>query len=126
MWKSIVVDRYQWGRGLIIFAAAVVVIGFFSLSYNPKKGLLENVFGREIHVIAPTCYDKNGAVVTTKTTGKIASGESEFSGFVDIADTLHQDCRFGLSIPYKVVLIVSSALFFIGLYLFTAKNNVVP
>jgi hypothetical protein len=107
MWKSIVADRYQLGRGLIVLAAAIAVIGFFSLSYNPKKGVLENIYKGEIDVIYPTCFDESGNVVS----GAWGNPYKD------------PDCRYGLSIPYKGVIIFSSAMLFFGLYLFTAKRS---
>ncbi len=90
----------------MVLAAAIAVIGFFSLSYNPRKGVLENIYKGEIDIIYPTCFDESGNVVSWL--------ESLYKD---------QDCRYGLSIPYKGVIIFSSAMFFLGFYFFTSKRS---
>jgi hypothetical protein len=109
MWKGSLGDRHQFGRGLMVLAAAIAVIELFSLSYNPKKSILENIYKCDIDIISPTCFDESGNVVT---------------GLAAVWNLYKEpDCRYGLSVPYKSVAIFSSAVFFLGLYFFTAKRS---
>jgi hypothetical protein len=98
------------GPALMILAAAMAVAGFFSMSYNPKKDVLENIYKSEIVVINQTCFDEGGNV--------IASG-------MWVNPYKAQDCKYGLSIQYKSVIIFSSIMFFLCLYFFATSKSAV-
>lgn len=96
------------GPALMILAAAMAVVGFFSMSYNPKKDVLENIYKSNIVVINQTCFDESGNVIASGMWG---------NPYKD------PDCKYGLSIQYKTVLILSSITFFLGLYFFATSKN---
>jgi hypothetical protein len=102
------INHYQFGRSLMVLAAVIAITGFFSLSYNHRQGVLENVFKGKIDVVSTRCLDENGNGST---------GEYNFSPYKD------PNCAHRFDIPYKGVILFSSVMLFLGFYFFTAKQD---
>ena len=102
--------EFRTGVAIMLVSVFLLVLGFFSMNYNDKKSILQNIFSTTFRFFMTGCVDDRGEPITYE--------ELRASWF------RHGSCDYFVNISFGNLIIFSIALFLCGVYVSATARGV--